>query len=126
MNRFKEETVFERYHRALFYVIKYNDKYLGENEIVDNLDDAKSFDDYDDAEWALDDFIDDVDLNEALADSPYTVQYFINEEKKYWAEDWEMEKKGPSGLIDDYDARQEVRKMCSIVGIFASKFKESK
>lgn len=123
MKRLKENTVFDKLQRAVFYVVKFKDKYLGEEGLVDNFDDAKAFDDYDDAEWDLDDFIDDVDLKQALADNPYNVQYFIDEEKKYWAEDWEIERKSPSGLIDDYDARQEVRKMTSVEGVFATGLK---
>ena len=126
MKKYIEKTVFDKSNEAMFYVVKFNGRYLGEDSLVDSLDDAKAFDDYDDADWALDDLVDSIDLDEALKDDAYDLQYFKDQEKKYWGEDYESEKKDSNGLIDDFDARAEVRKNCSVRGVFASKFTESK
>ena len=120
VSRFTEKTVFDRSQEAVFYVVKFGNKYLGEGgALTDNLDDAEAFDDFDDADWAMDDFIDSVDLGTALSDNAYDLQYFIDQEKRYWKDDYETEKKGADGLIDNFDARAEVRKDCSVRGIFA-------
>lgn len=124
MKRFVEKTVFDRSLEALFYVVKFGNRYLGEDGVlVDNLDDAEAFDDFDDADWAMDDFIDNVDLESALSDNAYNLQYFIDQEKKYWEDDYESEKKDSNGLIDSFDARAEIRKECSVDGVFIKDLK---
>lgn len=123
-----EATVYDKSKSPLFYVVKYNKDldtpalYIGEEGFADNIDFAQAFDEYSDAEDALDDFVDSLDLAKELGPE---LQEYIDLEKSDWEDEYEAQPKKESGLIDEWEARDALKKKCKIQGIYASKFEES-
>lgn len=128
MTRYREDTIFDMSQRALMYVVKYGDRYLGEEGLVEDLEDARAFLSYSDATEAQQDLVQGMDLIQELPDgddvNPYGLSYFIKEEQDSWGEDYDSEEKGPYGLIDEWDARKELESRTSVVGIYATSLKE--